>query len=160
MVNSEFNPIIHFYSNSPFQTRKIGEILGKELLKLKKRKGAFILGLKGELGSGKTTFLQGFAKGLGQRGKIISPTFVIVKKFKVYSLRFKVFYHIDCYRLKNPKEIFSLGFKEISLNPKNIIAIEWVDRIKRFLPKKTLILEFETTGNNKRKIRLCYNSKK
>lgn len=152
MVNSKDNSVIYFYSNSISQTKKIGEILGKEVLKVNKRKEAFILGLEGELGSGKTAFLQGLAKGLGIKGKIISPTFIFIR-------RFKNFFHIDCYRLKNPKEIFPLGLEEIISNPKNIIAIEWVDRIKKFLPKNTLILEFETISNNKRKIGLCYNNR-
>ncbi|MCK4473942.1 tRNA (adenosine(37)-N6)-threonylcarbamoyltransferase complex ATPase subunit type 1 TsaE [Candidatus Parcubacteria bacterium] len=130
---------------SPLQTKKIGEILAKEILKTKPLKTGFVIGLKGNLGGGKTTFLQGFAKGLGIKEKITSPTFVIMKNYKN-------FYHIDCYRIYKPKEILDLGFKKIISNPKNIVAIEWAERIKKILPKNTIWLTFEFIDKNKRKI--------
>ncbi len=135
-----------------FQTKKLGEILAKEILRTKIKKTAFVIGLEGDLGGGKTTFLQGFAKGLGVKEKILSPTFVILKRLKVQDGRFKDFYHIDCYRIQKPKEILDLGFKEIISNPKNIVAIEWADRIGKILPKNSIILKFEFIGQNKRKI--------
>jgi tRNA threonylcarbamoyladenosine biosynthesis protein TsaE len=140
-------------SRSPSQTKKIGQFLAKETLKTKTKR-ALILGLVGDLGGGKTTFLQGFAKDLGIKEKILSPSFVILKKFKVKSLGFKVFYHIDCYRIKKPKEILDLGFKEIVLDPKNIVAIEWADRIKKILPPKILILKFNFINQNQREIEI------
>ena len=139
-------------TNNPNQTKKVGEILAKEILKIPLRKQALIIGLVGDLGGGKTTFLQGFAKGLGVKEKILSPSFVILKKFKVKSSKFKVFYHIDCYRVEKPKEILDLGFKEIVSNPKNLVAIEWADRIKKILPKKTLILRFDFLNRDQRTI--------
>jgi len=138
-------------SRSPSQTKKIAKILAREFLKTQTKK-ALVLGLVGDLGGGKTTFLQGFAKGLGIKEKILSPSFVIFRKFKVKSLKFKVFYHIDCYRIKKPKEILDLGFKEIVSDPKNIVAIEWADRIKKILPKKILILKFDFINQNQREI--------
>jgi tRNA threonylcarbamoyladenosine biosynthesis protein TsaE len=140
-------------SQSPSQTKKIGQILAEEILKAKTKR-AFVLGLIGDLGGGKTTFLKGFAKGLGIKERILSPTFIIFKKFKVKSLNFKVFYHIDCYRISKPKEILDLGFKEIVLDPKNIVAIEWADRIKKILPRGTLILKFDFLNQKERKITL------
>lgn len=140
------------------QTQKTGQELAKEIIKNKLSKKATILLLKGNLGSGKTTFLQGFAKGLGVKEKILSPTFVIMKKFKITKKEFNCFYHFDCYRLDNPKEIFDLGFKEIINNSKNIIAIEWPEKIylkKDFLKKKLKdckIIEFIFIDENKRKI--------
>jgi len=145
--------MIKLLSRNPAQTKKIGQILAKEILKTKLKR-AFVLGLVGDLGGGKTTFLQGFAKGLGIKEKILSPTFVILKKFKVKSLGFKVFYHIDCYRIEKPKEILDLGFKEIVSDPKNIVAIEWADRIKKILPKKILILKFDFINRNQREIEI------
>ncbi len=130
---------------SQLQTKKIGKILAKEILKTKPKKNAFVFALKGDLGSGKTTFLQGFAKGLGIKEKITSPTFVIMKKYEN-------FYHIDCYRIYKSKEILDLGFKNIIGNPKNIVAIEWTERIKKILPKNTIWLNFEFLDKNKRKI--------
>jgi len=111
-------------SKDPGQTKKLGEILAKEILKEKKQKKAFVLGLKGGLGGGKTTFLQGFARGLGIKEKITSPTFIIMKKFSN-------FYHFDCYRIRKPKELLDLGFKEIISNPRNIVAIEFINKRTR-----------------------------
>ena len=130
---------------SPLQTKKIGEILAKEILQTKPQKTAFVIGLKGNLGGGKTTFLQGFAKGLGIKEKITSPTFVIMKNYEN-------FYHIDCYRIYKAKEILDLGFQEIISNPKNIVAIEWAERIKKILPKNTIWLNFEFINQSTRKI--------
>jgi len=147
-----------YITNSTSQTKKIGRILAKEILKTKKQKMAIILGLEGDLGGGKTTFLQGLAKELGIREKILSPTFVIIRRFKIPSYRtagqFKNFYHIDCYRISRPKEIFNLGFKKITSQLQNIIAIEWADRFYKILPKNILILKFKFISKNKREIKI------
>ncbi len=137
---------------SPNQTKKLGEILAKEILSSRFDKKAFILGLEGDLGGGKTTFLQGFARGLAIKQKITSPTFVILKKFEIQLSKFEFFYHIDCYRIEKPKEILELGFKVIISNPRNIVAIEWADRIRKILSEDTLTLKFEFIDKNKRKI--------
>lgn len=161
-----------YLTTTPRQTKKLGEILAtellkkakvekrtkfslrKEVLKTKLKKGALIIGLEGDLGGGKTTFLQGFAKGLGIKEKILSPTFVIMKKFNIehQTSNFKQFYHIDCYRIEKPKEILDLGFKEIISHSKNIVTIEWAERIQKILPKETIILKFEFINQKTRKI--------
>ena len=138
---------VKYLTTTPRQTQKLGEILAKEVLKTKLKKEALTLGLEGDLGGGKTTFLQGFAKGLGIKEKILSPTFVILKKFKIQNSKFKNFYHIDCYRIEKPREILDLGFKEIVSNPQNIITVEWADRIRKILPKKVIIIKFELLNN-------------
>ncbi len=136
-------------TSSPNQTKKLGEKFAKEILKNKPKKNGFVIGLEGELGGGKTTFIQGFAKGLGIKKKILSPTFVIMKKFNN-------FYHIDCYRIQKSKELLDLGFKEIISNPKNIITVEWADKIKRIMPKHTFWIKFEFVDEKKRKITFTY----
>ncbi len=152
-----------YLTTSPSQTKKLGENLAKEILKrplrkkalrlrsgqaLRLRSGqAFVIALEGDLGGGKTTFLQGFAKGLGIKEKILSPTFVLMK-------RFNNFYHIDCYRVKNPKAILDLGFEKIIAEPKNIVAIEWADRIKEILPKDSLIIKFDFLSKEKRCVKV------
>lgn len=141
-----------YLTANSFQTKKLGKILAKEILKAGLSKKAKVLGLIGDLGGGKTTFLQGFAKGLGIKNKILSPTFVILKKFQVSGFNFHYFFHIDCYRIQKEKELLDLRFKEIIQDPKNIIAIEWADRIRKILPKNTLILKFKFINKNKRKI--------
>jgi tRNA threonylcarbamoyladenosine biosynthesis protein TsaE len=149
---------VKYLTTTPRQTQKLGEILAKEVLKTKLKKGSLILGLEGDLGGGKTTFLQGFAKGLGIKEKILSPTFIILKKFKIRSTNwrtnFKNFYHIDCYRIEKPREILALGFKEIVSNLQNVIAVEWADRIRKILPEKVIIIKFQFVDKTKRKISL------
>jgi tRNA threonylcarbamoyladenosine biosynthesis protein TsaE len=145
------------FSQSPSQTKKVGQILASQILR-GKLKRAFVLGLIGDLGGGKTTFLQGFAKGLKIKEKILSPTFILIRKFQIPNSKFQNFYHIDCYRISKPKEILDLGFKEIISNPKNIVAIEWAEKIKKFLPKGTLILKFDFLDQKKRKISLWRKS--
>ena len=140
-----------FITNSPSETKKLAQQLLKDFLKIKSKK-ALILGLEGDLGGGKTTFLQGLSKGLGIKEKILSPTFIIIRKFPIPFSKFKNFYHIDCYRIQKKKEVFNLHFKEIISNPENIVTIEWVDKIKKFLPKKILILKFEFLNKNQRRI--------
>jgi len=141
-----------FLSMSPSQTEKLGRELAEEILKSPFQKGAVVFGLVGDLGGGKTTFLKGFAKDLGIKQKILSPTFIIMRRFKIKDLRFKNFYHFDCYRIENPKEILALGFKKIISDPENIIGIEWSDRIKKILPKNSIILKFKFISKNQRKI--------
>ena len=134
-----------FFTSNSSQTKKVGRALAAKILKTKSGKKAFIIGLVGDLGSGKTTFLQGFAQGLGLKNKILSPSFIIMR-------RVGHFYHIDCYRIKNPKEMLALGFKKIIANPKNIIAVEWADRIRKIMPVNTIWVEFELLSEKKRRI--------
>lgn len=129
-------------TNSLEETQEIAFKLAE---KLSKKKGPIVIALKGELGGGKTSFTQGFAKGLGIKEKVNSPTFNI---FKVY----KNLYHFDCYRIEDPKEILDLGFEKIISNPKNIILIEWAERIKKILPKETIWINFKFIDENKREI--------
>jgi tRNA threonylcarbamoyladenosine biosynthesis protein TsaE len=118
-----------------------------------------IIALTGELGSGKTTFLQGLAKGLGIKERILSPTFIMMRDYQVRSAKCKAqrFYHVDLYRLESEKDIEGLGLKEIWSDPKNIIAIEWVEKIKNVLPKKRMDIFFEYLEENER--RITVNSK-
>ena len=150
-----------YITNSPLQTKNLAKKLAREILNCFSTKKAVVIGLVGDLGGGKTTFLQGFARGLGIRQKILSPTFIIMKKFLISLLaprrvdsQFLNFYHFDCYRIQKPKEILDLEFKEIIAHPQNIVAIEWADRIEKILPKNSLILKFKFLSQRKRKIKL------
>ncbi len=133
------------------QTKKIGEELAKKIIKKPLKKGAVIIGLEGDLGGGKTTFIQGFAKGLGIKEKILSPTFVILKRFRIPKQE-NMFYHIDCYRVEKPGELLFLGLKEIISNSQNIVVIEWVEKVRKILPKKIILIKFKFIDKNKRKI--------
>ncbi len=133
-------------TKSAKETKALGKKIAANL------KGGAILALTGELGSGKTTFAQGLAKGLGIKQRIISPTFILVRK---YDLGFKNFYHIDFYRLETgiEKEVRNLGIEEIWDDPRNIVVIEWAEKIKKMIPKNATWIEFKNLGENERKIK-------
>jgi tRNA threonylcarbamoyladenosine biosynthesis protein TsaE len=142
-----------YLTQGPGQTKKLGKALAKTLLKSRPKDKAIVIGLRGDLGGGKTTFLQGFIKGLGKRAKILSPTFIIMR-------RMNNFYHIDCYRLRRPQELLELGFKEIIADPKNVVAIEWADIVKRIMPRYATWVDFNFIGKNKRRIMIRFNNGK
>jgi len=121
---------------------------------------AFVVGLYGDLGVGKTTFTQFIAKSFGIKNKVNSPTFVIMKKYILpkqgayknfladktkpvpagenFCKRpaFKYLFHIDAYRLKNEKELLNLGWLDIISDPKHLVFIEWPENIIKAMPKK------------------------
>ena len=115
-----------------------------------------IIALSGSLGAGKTTFTQGFAKGLGVKGRIISPTFVLIRSHHIPKSH-KVFSHIDLYRLESEKDFAALGLKELLNDPNNIILIEWADKIKDLLPQNATWINFESENETHRKITISYN---
>ncbi len=139
-------------SKSPLDTKRIAAKFARQILRQKPGASAVVLILQGDLGAGKTTFLQGFARGLGIKEKILSPTFIVMKRFKIQDSRFKNFYHMDCYRLQKPKEILDLDFKEIISNPENIVAIEWPERISKVMSKNTILINFKHLKLNQREI--------
>jgi len=138
-------------TKSSAETQKLAGGMAKDMLK-RKSKEALVIGLEGDLGSGKTTFIQGLVQGLGIKDKITSPTFVIMKKYPFGSDASKRnFYHIDCYRIES-KDLLELDFKEIIIQPENIIVIEWAERVKDILPDNVIWIRFEHMGKDKRRI--------
>ena len=146
---------LKYLTKSPAQTKKLGETLAAGLIKTRIGKKARVIGLMGDLGGGKTTFLQGFARGLGIKGRVLSPTFIIFKKFNIKkkSSTFKFLYHIDCYRLMGARDLAALGFRDITLDPKNIVVAEWADKIKGPLLKPSLFVSFTFINKKTREIR-------
>jgi len=140
------------------QTKKMAGILAKECLKTAPHKRALVIALEGNLGGGKTTFVQGFAKGLGIKEKITSPTFVLLKIFKLPIRRshlregFKRLIHIDAYRLERAKELKMLSWKEFLSDSQSIIIIEWADKVRRLLPKDYIQVKFKHIKGDEREI--------
>ena len=136
-----------YQSNSDIQTKKIAQALAQKLLSSPKLK---VLALTGNLGVGKTTFAQGFAKGLGIKERIISPTFILMRQHHIPKTS-KVFYHLDLYRLDNPQEIKELGLSDL-FNTNGMVLIEWAEKIEDKLPQQTIKIRLEKTSINGRKI--------
>jgi tRNA threonylcarbamoyladenosine biosynthesis protein TsaE len=130
---------------------------------------ALVIGLIGNLGGGKTTFTKSFAIALGIKERVTSPTFVLMKKFKIPAtvrqnlkskiLNHKLLVHIDAYRLESPKELELLGWHEMAVNPKNIIVVEWADKVRRLLPKDAIIIKFKHLKGDEREIIIMQNKK-
>jgi tRNA threonylcarbamoyladenosine biosynthesis protein TsaE len=111
-----------------------------------------VLALKGDLGSGKTTFTKGFASELGIKRHITSPTFLLIKTYEVEREGIHKLYHLDLYRLRDEKEIEGIGVSEILKDPHGVVIIEWAERMGNLLPKDRIEIEFEYLEENKRKI--------
>lgn len=128
-----------FLSRSAKETSRLAERILKKTLS---RRG-LIIALKGDLGAGKTTFVKSFLKAAGIKKQVTSPTFLIFRPYKLNDKKHNFIYHVDAYRLKSVKEAALLGLKGIVNDPKNIVLIEWPEKIKSLLPKKTIWLEFQ-----------------
>jgi tRNA threonylcarbamoyladenosine biosynthesis protein TsaE len=142
-----------FISHSANETLKLGQLLAKDLY------GGEVLALIGDLGSGKTILTKGLAKGLGIKKIVNSPTFVLMKIYKIKNLKsrkmtrgssqdllglkIRNFIHIDAYRLTAGKDLVDIGIEDW-LNKKNtVVIIEWADRVKDILPKKAITIKIK-----------------
>lgn len=130
-------------AKGPREMKKIAAALAEEISR--KSLGlshALVIGLTGDLGSGKTTFTQGFARGLGIKEKVLSPTFVLMRHYPLKIKNFATLTHVDCYRLDNPQELASLGWHDLIADPAHLMLVEWADRIKNILPPHFITLSF------------------
>lgn len=136
------------------ETKAFASCFAKEIVKKSGNK-AKVIGLIGDLGAGKTTFTQAFAEAFGVKEKVLSPTFVIEKIYKLKGQGdFAHLIHIDAYRLNDPEELITLGWNEIIENPKNIILIEWADKVEKILPKDTQKIFFKFIDEDRREIEM------
>ena len=107
-----------------------------------KKDGATVVCLKGNLGSGKTAFVQSVAKLLGVDDTVTSPTFVIEKLYATKDARFPKLFHIDAYRLQEGSELKKLGWDDMIQNAGHIVFIEWPENVAGIIPEDALRLTF------------------
>ena len=134
------------------ETKRLGE---RVITSLNPRKrGATVLALSGELGGGKTRFVQGVAHGLGITKRITSPTFVIRKDYLVRSRKtpFRLFVHLDFYRLSRTRDLWGLGLRETFKRSDVLVAVEWAERIKNIIPSYAIKVTFQRLEEHERKI--------
>jgi tRNA threonylcarbamoyladenosine biosynthesis protein TsaE len=110
-----------------------------------------ILCLFGDLGSGKTTFSQGFARSLGITTRLLSPTFIIVRRYSIPN-GFRYFYHIDLYRTDSTKELSGIGIEEILVDTNSCVIIEWAEKMKELMPISRYELYFSALKNGSHRI--------
>lgn len=140
-------------SHSLEQTHRMGAALGRKL-----RPGDVLL-LSGGLGAGKTSFIQGLARGLEVQGDVTSPTFTLVNEYQGKAGGEPVtLYHIDLYRLSgDADELLAIGWEEYLDDPQGICAIEWPQHAAGLLPDTWLLIEIDPIAETKRRIRLQAN---
>ena len=140
-----------FYTKSAEETKALAARLVEQW------RGGDVIGLTGDLGSGKTTFVQGAARALGIKRAVRSPTFLRLQVYKVKSrksIKSKVttFVHVDAYRVKRPEQLLELGLEDY-LGRKDVLTIiEWVEKIKKILPKRTKVLRFRSGTRHSERI--------
>lgn len=129
------------------ETRNAGFEFAKQLV------GGEVILLKGELGAGKTTFMQGFAKGLGITKNIISPTFIIMRSYELSeAIKVRTLYHADLYRIEDEKDIYDIGLLDVMGDDASIVAIEWPEKMGSLLPKDHIRIHIEYKGEHERTI--------
>ncbi|WP_300329027.1 tRNA (adenosine(37)-N6)-threonylcarbamoyltransferase complex ATPase subunit type 1 TsaE [Fusobacterium sp.] len=111
-----------------------------------------LVALIGDLGTGKTTFSQNFAKEFGVTDTLKSPTFNYVLEY--FSGKFPL-YHFDVYRLSDPEEIYEIGYEDY-LNSDGVLLIEWANIIESELPKEYIKINFEYFDEDKRKLSISF----
>jgi tRNA threonylcarbamoyladenosine biosynthesis protein TsaE len=121
---------MEFISKSPKETLVLGTMLARSLTP-----GSVVLAY-GDLGAGKTAFCKGLAVGLGIKQIVNSPTFNIMKVYYGQPLKL---YHIDAYRLEDPKAVSDIGFDEAIGNPDGIAFVEWPDFIAKWIKASHVI---------------------
>jgi len=148
-----------YISKSITETKKIAKKIAKNF------KNGKILGLVGNLGSGKTHFTKGLAEFYKIKKTITSPTFVLLRPYSIprdpsprrsraagFKTGLKNLIHIDCYRLDKPNQLLEIGLEEYINNPESVVVIEWAEKIKNILPKNTIYINFKLDINIKEQI--------
>lgn len=131
---------LEFFSRSPEQTRRLGIRLGALL------QAGDVIGLMGDLGSGKTTLVQGAAQGWGSLDAVSSPTFILINVYRRPDGA--NLYHLDAYRLKNAHEAEELDLEVMLEN--GPLVIEWPERIEAVLPKERLDVQMRWIADEQR----------
>jgi tRNA threonylcarbamoyladenosine biosynthesis protein TsaE len=153
-----------YRTNSPEQTKQVAADFARSL------RGGEVVSLVGNLGSGKTTFVQGLCQALGVQETVTSPTFSIMNRYVIASeakqsseiaaspsaprndIRFIV--HLDLYRLKTIREIAALGLEEYLNQPDTLVLIEWPEAVEGVQWNPTHTIRFETVSATERSIRI------
>jgi tRNA threonylcarbamoyladenosine biosynthesis protein TsaE len=112
---------------------------------------AHVVGLSGDLGAGKTTFVQSVAQALGCERVVTSPTFVLAQRYATTRAPFASLIHIDAYRLK-PDEVHTIGWARFYADPTNLILIEWPEKLVGLIPPDAPVLNFTVVDETHRTI--------
>jgi len=138
---------------------ELADLAGFFLDNLSKMEGgdAVVAALSGDLGAGKTTFVQMVARLLGVQDVVTSPTFTIMKGYETgVAAPFKTLIHMDAYRIESEDELRPLRLAELMKQPQTLICIEWAERVYEALPNETHFLTFKNGAADERLITYHY----
>lgn len=121
--------------------------------KEKNTKTATTIALFGDLGSGKTVFVKGIAEALGIEERVVSPTFVIERRYQVDRHDFSKLIHIDAYRLDSSKSLLSLGWRNTLKIKTNIVCLEWSENVPGAIPDSAFSVSFDVVSEKERRIK-------
>lgn len=142
--------MLDFFSRSPEQTRRLGMRLGQAL------QVGDVICLQGDLGAGKTTFVQGVALGWGSRDAVTSPTFILVNVYRRGDEA--CLFHMDAYRLDSSLEAEELDLE--TMLSEGALLIEWPERIHDLVPGERLWIEFEHIDEEEREMKFRATGKR
>jgi len=137
-----------YLSQKPEDTFALGEKLAASL------NGGEVVALYGNLGAGKTAFVQGLALALGVKNKVNSPTFNIMKVYKTKHQKIKQLCHIDAYRLSGFQDLLDIGVQDYLEDKNALVVIEWADKIKEILPKNVIKVAIKSVNEFVREINI------
>jgi len=134
-----------FYCQSVEETQDLAKKLARNI------NPGFTISLIGDLGTGKTTFTKGFARQMGIKDHVASPTFKLISEYqgKKYKLN-----HIDAYRMNGPEDFLNIGGEEYLISKDSITIIEWGDLLNDLLPSKTIRVNFKRVKSPKESRRI------
>ena len=151
-MSSRYNAYMKKILNSRVETEEFGWEFAQTLKA--GQDTATIIALVGNLGSGKTTFVQAVAKALGVKEHLTSPTFVIMKPYELHNHTFKRLIHVDAYRLKHGEELMRLAWPRYAIDPGNLIFIEWPEHVADIIPVDAKKIIFTFIDEHTREIEL------
>ena len=128
-------------TRTPEETADVGARLAEDLV------AGDVVALTGALGAGKTCFAQGLARGLGARGRVVSPTFVLVNEYRG---RVPI-HHVDAYRTESLTELLDLGLEDL-FSGDGVTIVEWADKLAPLLPRHAIHVHIEGVGDELRRI--------
>ena len=115
-----------------------------------------VIGLRGDLGSGKTTWVRAMLRGLGYAGRVPSPTYTLLEQYTCGSLSVV---HLDLYRLRGGEELENLGLRDWLAEPQRWIAVEWPERAPELADRCDLTLELAIPASGGRRVTATANSR-